>query len=232
MKKNLKRMVLLVILMLLVVLIIFGVNLTRKYIIINKIVNNMNNIDFSNYYCKVDKPLDEVSKNEDFENWYIYKTYNNIKVVENPSFINIKADEKSYGAVKYNGYYVEGNDVIGDLVDSELKTIRNYFYYLNDAKTFKDKLDISLNSSIKEKEFNNIDCYAVTLNYKFENKKESVTIYIDKESLVRIAEEITLDDSTDTLITYYEENVGTQKEEDFKLENLLSGYELKNANSN
>lgn len=234
MKKNLKKVVLLIILILLIVLIVFGVSLIRKYIIINKIVNNMNSIDISNYYCKVENSIDENSKEEGFEDWHIYKSYNNIKVVENPSFIYIKTDEKSYGVVKYNGYYVEGNEQTEEIVNNSLNTVRNYFNYLNDAKTFKDKLGISLHSNIKEKEFNNIDCYAITLNYKTDNGKESITIYIDKESLVRIAEEIKVPEenaSIQEFITYYDEKIGTQKEEDFLLENLLSGYELKETNN-
>lgn len=197
-----KKVIKILIVVLLVVLVLFIGNAVRKFLVLDKIADNMAKIDYSNYYHK--------SYIEGYEDdSKIYRVCDNVTVQEESQGTLVSLEDTAYVLIKdYNGndIYIKADN--SDVQKDNIKL--NYFDEVN-INEFKDKFELSLKSSIKTEEFNGKKCYVI--------KTDSVTRYFDKETLYMVAMK-----SDDGLVEGYETEFGTQKAEDYTLEKLLEGY--------
>ena len=101
---------------------------------------------------------------------------------------------------------------------------QNFKYIFNsegeDEQSISFQLNLALKMKIKVENYNNIECY--TLSYKTEDNY-IVTIYIDKENLLRIAQTTTDNNEYNDTINY-EWEFNTQVEDNYNKEIILSGY--------
>lgn len=84
------------------------------------------------------------------------------------------------------------------------------------------QLKIALQTKVKEVDFRGIDSYAISFKWKDENNNYLSTTYIDKDTLLLIATETTLDN--DKFIETFDIQFDTQTENDFNVDTLLEEY--------
>lgn len=234
MKKLIKKIILIILLIILISILGFLIiNITRKFLIFNKISNKLSSLDFSNYYCKFYMDVDEKYLDESLPNytpaagaWEVFKQYNESQISETPLTIEASISEGKFRLSKLNNVYIK----LDENISINEKFTINPFYRWNENKTFTDKLNLALNSKIKTVDFNNTKCYEITLKYNYhQDLYNTITIYIDKDSLLKVGEKIKYENKPESLY-YFETKFNTLLPNEFSVKKLLNGY--KNLNSN
>lgn len=165
-----KKIIKIMIIILIIAVLLFIINLTRNYIVINKLCNLQNNFDFgNNFFIKIDYKLEPATSTEIYvkDNTYLLKQIFNGEILE-VDYHNFDTDE----------LYVYERDSNGFLVGVESKNEINYNSALENVLFLKN-YDNAKFELVKNNLFNIIakenNCYKLKI-------LNDIVIYINKDS--------------------------------------------------
>lgn len=219
MKKQVKYFILIVIILIMIILAYFG----YKFYIIHKIEKNLEELSLQTNYSYVVKYGETTVNSNTFTK---YSSLNNMKLIEDSTGI-IEAqfgENEVYSFDNSTKQYLENTNKNSLNEKFKDNVFQNFKYIFNsegeDEQSISFQLKLALKMKIKVENYNNIECYA--LSYKTEDNY-IVTIYIDKENLLRVAQTMTDNNEYNDTINY-EWEFNTQVEDNYNKEIILSGY--------